>query len=645
MAIQRRFNFMPSTAEITAIEGLIIVDLPDSGPLNGVGTGVVGVIGECPDMTLACQVSSTGGVTEFIQPTEVLSAEDFLVKFGGFDSTLGEFGVSGGNLFHALSGKKFPRLIAAPLFLASDRAARFWRDLPTNIAAATPAPVVAMQSAAVDAGRIFNTDDASTAKRIVFTATTPLVAVADAVSVAGGAAPTQVITSATAAFVSAGVAVGDIAVFSRIGGTDDGQYRITAVTDTNLTVQAMDGTNITFTGDTNQALRVHNASDADTGVGALATTSGYTIPIRNMSGGTLAAALALTPAVAPPSADANSWDPLSGLKGVTHPSGVTSTSATQAVNAVSSTALDTLYETALNAFKRDEDPINAVTLITTARCSAAIGTDIDAHCDATSKFGRSRFGIISPPLGTQTVLAAISSTAPGAQSYASKRIMYAWPGERSELPQAIGTAIKIGDTTTTTDGILDRPSNMSLIMLAATLPPWHNPAQLAEPVPTLMAGVLGMQRFTTPLNITVDTLIMLKNFGICALTSTKNVGFHFQSGITTSLIAGETQFFVQHMQGYIGDSIAELLTPFQKLPATQARISQMHALCSGFGKALMDPNGANGQAVADFQVDMTSGNTPAATALGIFVVIIRVQLLPNTDYIVIQNKVSTNPLS
>jgi len=85
----RRFGFYPGSEVITRIEGTVIVDLPPPGSVEGVDSGVVGVVGEFADASYAIQVSSTGAISTKIRPVEVFSAQDMLNKVGGFDETQG----------------------------------------------------------------------------------------------------------------------------------------------------------------------------------------------------------------------------------------------------------------------------------------------------------------------------------------------------------------------------------------------------------------------------------------------------------------------------------------------------------------------------------------------------------------------------
>lgn len=112
----RRFTQDPGVSEITAVEGVVIIDREPPGNIQGASTGVVIAVGEFED-------------GPFNTPFEVSSGEDLRMNFGGFGYTYD--GVGGhhpaarvrladgavkpeywnGNGFLALTNKRFSRLI------------------------------------------------------------------------------------------------------------------------------------------------------------------------------------------------------------------------------------------------------------------------------------------------------------------------------------------------------------------------------------------------------------------------------------------------------------------------------------------------------------------------------------------------------
>lgn len=199
----RRYSFFPGVEVITLIEGIIIVDTPPAGSVQGVGTGTVALVGEFADMTFAVHVDVNGAVTTNPQPVEIFSGQDLLNKVGGFDATLGNFGNAGGNGFVELRNKKFSRLILVPVNLCSPLGTRMWRKLPTCTSSIDPTNVVPIQAATVGAGFEFKSGNnrVRTGAREVFTADAPRAVGADgAVTATPGAATPGQATSGPAPF-------------------------------------------------------------------------------------------------------------------------------------------------------------------------------------------------------------------------------------------------------------------------------------------------------------------------------------------------------------------------------------------------------------------------------------------------------------
>ena len=650
MSVFRRFNSMPSLSEIEAIEGIVLVDMPAPTDPSGLNSGCVGLVGEFPDQTFACAVSAAGVVTASIRPQEVTSGQDFFEKFGGFDPTIGAFGGQGGNGFHACANKKFSKLIVAPVFVASSLGSRLWRDLPTNVSVTNPTPVVPQLGAEVPAGTLFVTGANSlrVAKRAMFTGTSALATGVDGVAVSIGApaatAAAVVFTSATGDFVNKGVAEGDVIVVGVISGASvngvvaDTLRVVSVDSATQLTLQKLDGTNFVedtdWDGGASIVYRIHEASDADTGADhQLSEPQGFLIPVRNMKGSTIPLSTKLDPSVAADPGAATSWSPLSGLALLTHPSGVTSSDVWMAANSTSA-QFTVLYASALQAFLRDESPINQATIIASARNTDDINTALLNFAVNASSSGRGRVAVLSPPLSDITVASATFGTG-SSVSFDNKRAIYCWPGVRAFVPQALNQSVVIGDTTVAVDGVLDECSNMWMASLLSNLPPEHNPGQLAEPVPTLTQSILGFQRATSAISLTVNDYMTLKASGVATPSFDTEFGMAFQSGVTTSLIKGEKTILGVRMRDYINDTVAQQLKGYQKMPLTERAKNAMLTLVRAYLKSLLDA-----ERITAFNVDGKSGNTAANLAKGIFTIIIKVQLTPSGDYIVIQSEVS-----
>ena len=205
MGFTRRTDAFPSQGYINQIEGVIIVDQPQPGAIQGAGEGVACCIGEFADCTYAVQVASTvgasGNISTLPQPVQIFSGADLISKLGGFDETIGEFGGSLGNGFVELRNKQFTELVVIPVNLASANGARYFRDLPVSYSQSNTTPVVPMQAASLVAGTEFRVGAGRirVAKTVNFTALAAIATGLGGSIETGSAAVTQPFNSGDAA--------------------------------------------------------------------------------------------------------------------------------------------------------------------------------------------------------------------------------------------------------------------------------------------------------------------------------------------------------------------------------------------------------------------------------------------------------------
>jgi len=648
----RRYGSFPGSEVITLIEGVVIVDLPPPGSVSGAGTGVVAVIGEFANVTYGTAVDTAGVVTTKPQPVEVFSAQDMVNKLGGFDETIGDTGISGGNGFIAIRNKKFSRLVCVPVNLASAAAVRVYRKLPTCKGASDAAPVVPLQGATVSAGREFKTgaNRARIMASPAFTAIGSFISGIDGAVVAGSAGPVQTFASATSNFLTVvrpdgtlGVKKGDLLVLGQIGGAgalgaNADTYRVTADASvaTQLTVEKQDVSSFNWTTGT-VPFRVHVASDAESGTGAGADTVACTVPARPLDA-TVTSATVVAPSVVPPAETQTTWDTLSGLKMRTHPStALTYTSTIQAPNAVADATIAALYAACFDALLTDDLPGREVNIVVPARTDATIRAKQKAHVLAASGQGVGRVTVISPALTVVTSGAAIADTDPGVGGARDERVFYAWPGAKTFIPEAVGFPMKGADAFNTSDGKLDTPLNMWLASVLSVLAPERNPGQASSPIPEVMSSVLGFQRLVSGLGM--NDYVQLRQKGVAALRIDKTAGPIFQSGVTTSLTSGQKNINRRRMADFLEDSLAQRYNQFTKQPLTQGLKDAIVGETDAFLADLLSSNNPAAQRISGYLIDDKAGNTPTMEAQGIFVVIVKVRTLATADFIVLQAEV------
>lgn len=654
----RRYGFQPTQEQIQQIEGAVIVDLPPPGSISGQGTGTVAVVGECADMTYAVASDGAGTLSTSPQPVEIFGAADLVDKIGGWNPTIGDFGGptnpttngAGGNAFVTCRSKKWSRLIIVPINLASAKAVRATRELPTN-QATTPLPIVPMQAGLAPAGTEFRSGNSRVlaGAKIAFSADGPLISGSDG-AVTYSAGVTQTISSAGSDFPAAGVKKGDIMVLGSLAAAsgaqldDAGTYRVVSdpsvSTPTQVVIQLLDGS--AFPGDfssgTGLLFRIHPASTADTAPAsaAYADTAGFSLPARPLDA-TISAGTVMDPTVVPAAGTATTWNSLSGLKMyVQGGAALTYTAAVQAVNVQNDGSIDALYSTAIDSLLSDNDPARAVNVVISSRASDTINAKLKSHVLTASSQGVGRMTVISPILAKKTLNGVITDTSGyGVAVNRSERVIYCWPGLRTFIPEAVGQAIGTAVGTQTTDGILDTPSNAWLASILSVLPPENNPGQSGPPVDEVMAPVLGLQRGAPQSTLDINGYTSLKQNGVCAPRIDRNDGAIFQSGVTTSLTAGQKNINRRRMADFIQDSIAARYNQMSKQLLTSALKDTIVSETVTFLSGLLSINNPAAQRIAGFLVDAKSGNTPQLLAAGIYTVIAKVQTLASADEIVL----------
>lgn len=643
MSFVRRYTSMPSPEVISQIEGIVIVDLPAPTSLSGVSTGVVGLVGEFADMKYAVSVDGSGNVTTKCQPQAITSSQDMVNMFGGFDPTLGEFGGDDGNGYVAATNKQWSGLVIAPVNLASPKAVRLWRELPTNKGSTNPYPIVPMSAGFVAAGTEFRSGNnrVKLATAVTFAGEGPIAFGTDGIQTGEGPSATVTFTSATGDFNNKGVKVGDALVVGVLGaGGNPGTYRIAAVTSsTTLEVQNLDGTNETWVAAGSQPWRIHPASTFDSGANnTLSENDGYTLPARPLDA-QINAATSLVPTVAAPAGTVNAWDALSGLTMRTMPSDPLGFNTnTQSANKATTSELVELYQTALDALLTDAVPMSDVSIVFSARTSAELRLALKTHAQIASSQGRGRVAVVAPPISMVTEQTAIGTSSPGVGATRDERVIYCWPGFQTYMDVAQNTPIKRATGYNSTNGYFDVRSDSYMASILSNLASERNPGQSAAPVPACLSTVRGFQSGALP-DLTISNYTLFKQYGIAAPRNDRSSGWQFQSGITSSLTSGQRNINRRRMADEVQDSLAAIYEKFSKLPLTVALKDQIDTETTAYMTGLLSPNNPAAQRIEGFLVDSKSGNTPQLNAQGIYVVIVKVRMLGTADDIVIQSEV------
>lgn len=290
--------------------------------------------------------------------------------------------------------------------------------------------------------------------------------------------------------------------------------------------------------------------------------------------------------------------------------------------------MDVAYEAAFDATLSLTAPTREVNYSVSARRSDAVVRKGRANAIQASEGGLyGRKFITGAPLGY-----SLAQARTDVANWRTDRLFYTYPGWQVRIPEIAfkGTA---GGAGFTADGIITVRADMPLATICSQLPPENNPGQQTNLIDAFF------QVESVGVNFGINEYKALKAAGICAPRKDRVSGSIYQSGITSDLTSGRVTQLRRKMADFIQDSQAELLIPYIKMPATQARRDSVRAVLEQFLSGLLSAQNPELARIAAYSIDDVSGNTPETLANGIFVLIERVQLNSSMDVIVLQTSI------
>jgi len=712
----RRFTSEPSDAELTAIEGVVIIDREAPAAITGASTGTVLVVGEFED-------------GPFNTPVEVLGATDLVTQFGGFGYTYDGVVASNpsararkadaaikpeywnGNGYIALVNKRFSRLILCRVdtSVGEVQLTRLASLSGSNAFsyALTSGQTVVLNLGASNLTATFTGTPATTSSSAgtyptTFTGGESMTYIIDGKSyttyfLSGDQTQTQAIArlNATVGYSAFAIAGGGVtSLTGRIGGTS-GNVQIVAVSGVSVTTALgfAAGASVPGTGNVANIAQV-TVAEANTIIGA-ATTAAVVVD-RNASGqirltnvgtpgtGTLVVDASST-ADAFGFAEGVTVSAASGSDGVipagtrvrtgggtewvtmqtiavtagnagpyaarirpANDDGTTSSASVGTINvlpapiplgafavinalpvsaALSESAIDAAYATAIDKTINVRSVAQQTNVIVSARQSNAIRTRLKQNAlDASAQGCFGREAVIRPPLGTLRAVARSSTAQPGVGTYRSERVIYAYPGARTFVPQIAvrGTA---GGTGFTSDGNIDVGYDTWIASTLSQLPPEEDPGQQTD----TQAAIIDLEAGNPDVqDLRLEDYAAFKAAGIAALRINGGNAF-IQSGVTSvDPVSHPNQVNInrRRMADYIEDSLAPPLNALTKKLASTVRQTQVIGIIDGFLSGLKSKDNPANARIADYSIDGKSGNTPAGLAKGIFRVLVKVKTFP-----------------
>jgi hypothetical protein len=246
------------------------------------------------------------------------------------------------------------------------------------------------------------------------------------------------------------------------------------------------------------------------------------------------------------------------------------------------------------------------------------------YASANGCFGR--VAVISPPLNTSENT-ALGNSAPGVGATRNERVIYCYIGANIPVPAIAlrGVAGGVGFNAT---GNIDQTSDGWMATILSQLNPEENPGQETN----FTAYVNGIETGSNVQAFDMSDYIAFKAAGIAALRmDTDTSTLIFQSGVTSSLTAGETDISRRRMDDFIGDTIATIASPYGKKLMTFSRRVALKKGISGFLKGLLSALNPDAQRIGGYTVTDTGLNTQDSLALNLYKIRVDVQTLPSFD--------------
>jgi hypothetical protein len=300
--------------------------------------------------------------------------------------------------------------------------------------------------------------------------------------------------------------------------------------------------------------------------------------------------------------------------------------------ALSEAAIDAAYVAAIASTEARNAVTRTAGLIVSARQSNAVRSALKANAINASKNLYGRIAVIRPPLKTLRSVAKSTTSQPGVGAYRDRRVVYAYPGVETYVPQIAVRGVA-GLAGFTDSGMIDTGFDTWVASAISQLAPEENPGQLTE----FMALATGIERGNADVqNLTELDYRAFKASGIAAPILDGSMSI--QSGITTvdplvnpSLV----NIARQRMSDFITDTLAQRYKNFEKKTNTRTRRANLVGETDGYLNGLKGQPNSDNQRIDAYSIDAKSPNTPDTLGLGIFRVRICVRTLSSLDNIVL----------
>lgn len=323
--------------------------------------------------------------------------------------------------------------------------------------------------------------------------------------------------------------------------------------------------------------------------------------------------------------------------------GVFSVTNPAAVNKRTEAQIDTAYQAALDSTLDINTIAREATGIWSARTSTAIRAALRQNAldaSANGMFGRIAF--VRPHLATNPGSGANQARdgAGGSNSVGAtrnERVVYCFPSVTARIPTIALRGVG-GGTGFTADGVVNVGWDGFVASLRSRLNPEENPGQQTD----MLGFVIGLEAGNASIaGLDIADYEAFRAAGIAAPRFDRGEVV-LQSGVTSvdpAVTPARRNIARRSIADFIQDSLALRAQAYVKKMNMPARRSAFAGEVDTFLNALKSPNDASRARIADYSIDITSGNTRASLALGIFRIIIRVATFSSMDAIVLSAEV------
>lgn len=314
---------------------------------------------------------------------------------------------------------------------------------------------------------------------------------------------------------------------------------------------------------------------------------------------------------------------------------------TAVLTALTSGAIDTRYDNALQATLPGTDPVNDDTEIrASARTSVAIRASLLSVTAAAARTGARSACLVRPAIGTAQA-GAVATTGEGVGVARSDRRIYCYP----HVTQLIPELAELDPQATISSSTVLVGGDAAAACVLSNIPAEDNPGRSTQDELSggLLQWITGLESgLTTAGQPTVWTETNYRAFkaaGIMAIRRDARISeWVFQSGVTSvdpALFPGRAPVSRRRMADEIQDNLSTISLRYNKRTRRTATEDAYMADMTGYMESLLSRNQPDFQRIADYAIDPEGANTAALQGAGINAKLVQVQFLESNDFMLL----------